>query len=284
MNKVLSKSVFAFAVAVLLALLIPAVNPRVHANLPVDGNVNPLAVLADSMRTVTTALDDELQTLVASASEATENIEMRPIASSEARWIGQRLRELGAELHMLPRVNRDAFTLNDRIGEQQRFMDEVRSLIDQRDALVSQLPTLVPAHGRFSSEFGYRIHPISGSRKMHKGIDIAAPTGTSIFAAAGGTVVFSGYKGGYGNVVEIDHGFGYITRYAHASRRLVEVGETVTRGQQIALVGSTGASTGAHLHFEVMVDSVHVDPVAFIAPHISSEPELASADVHDHAL
>lgn len=283
MNKTLGSSILAGLLATVAAFLIPAVNPRANASLPADIAVNPLSMMADSMRTVTAALDEELQTLVSSASDATENIDNGPIASNEVRWLSQRVHELRTELSALPNARTDdAFSLNDRIAVQQRYLQEVASLLDQRNAIVEHLPTLIPAHGRFSSDFGYRVHPISGHRKMHKGIDIAAPTGTSIYAAANGTVVFSGVKRGFGNVVEIDHGFGYLSRYAHASKLIVKEGQTIERGQLIALVGSTGASTGAHLHFEVEVDSTHVDPMAFLAPQITTTPELAVAD-NDHA-
>lgn len=285
MSRVFGQSVLFCVLASIAVFLTPAVNPRANATLPADKAANPLAVMADSMRTVTTELDGELHMLVSSTSEATESIEYGPIASSEARWISERLRELGRELPSLPGIDNDAFTLIDRISAQQRYIDEMHSLIDQRNALVAHRPTLVPTQGRFSSEFGYRVHPISGSHKMHKGIDIAAATGTSILAAAAGTVVFSGQQRGYGNIVTIDHGFGYVTRYAHASKLLVKEGQSVNRGELIALVGSTGASTGAHLHFEVLVDSVHVDPLAFLAPHITTVPSLADAShEHNHGL
>ena len=282
MIKTIRSTALAGLVATVVALLLPAANPSANANLPVNLTVNPLTMMADSMRTVTTALDAEIKSLVASASEATEIIDNGAFASSEARWIVQRLRELRAELPSFPSVEDDAFHLTERIAMQQRIIEEIQSLVDQRNAIVEHMPTMLPTQGRFSSEFGYRVHPISGGRKMHKGIDIAAQTGTEIHAASGGTVVFAGVKGGYGNVVEIDHGFGYLTRYAHASRLLVKVGDAVSRGQLIALVGSTGASTGAHLHFEVMVDSVHVDPLTFLAPQISAMPELADATELDH--
>jgi murein DD-endopeptidase MepM/ murein hydrolase activator NlpD len=281
MKKTLGSSLLAGALASIVAFLLPAVNPRVQANLPVDITINPLSMMADSMRTVTVALDGELRKLATSAAEATAIIENDPAASTEARWVADRLEQIGSELTSLPRLEDDAFNLNERIATQHRLIEEIHTLLDQRNAIVDHLPTLIPASGRFSSEFGYRIHPISGHRKMHKGIDIAAKSGTPIYAAATGTVSFSGVKGGFGNTVEIDHGFGYLSRYAHASRLLVKEGESVKRGQLIALVGSTGASTGAHLHFEVEVDSVHVDPVAFLAPHITSSPELADASHND---
>lgn len=112
--------------------------------------------------------------------------------------------------------------------------------------------------------FGNRIHPIFRNWRMHTGIDIGAPTGTSIIAANSGTVILAGFTTGFGNRVVIDHGGGILTLYAHCSRILVQVGESVDRGQVIALVGSTGWSTGPHLHFEVIKDGKHMDPMLFL--------------------
>lgn len=117
-----------------------------------------------------------------------------------------------------------------------------------------------PVVGRVSSEFGMRTHPVTGVRKSHTGIDFAAPTGTPIEAAAAGTVTFAGVRGGYGNLVIVDHGDGTETRYAHQHRIDVGVGQQVQRGQQLGTVGSTGMSTGPHLHFEVRRDGTPIDP------------------------
>lgn len=117
-----------------------------------------------------------------------------------------------------------------------------------------------PVEGTVTSRFGKRVDPITGKASLHKGLDIAAAKGTPIEAARAGTVVFAGEKGGYGNVVYVDHGDGVQTRYAHCSALHVKTGEKITLGQHIADVGSTGRSTGNHLHFEVRKDGVAIDP------------------------
>lgn len=117
-----------------------------------------------------------------------------------------------------------------------------------------------PSYTYISSEFGYRIHPVYGTKKYHSGMDMAAPGGSPILAAANGTVRFAGWNGGYGYCVIIDHGNGIQTLYGHSSKLLVSKGQTVSRGQQIALVGTTGTSTGNHLHFEVLNNGTPTNP------------------------
>ena len=119
---------------------------------------------------------------------------------------------------------------------------------------------LWPLEGRISSPFGAR--DLFGSTSLHRGIDIAAPTGTPITAAAQGTVIWSGLRGTYGNLVKLDHGNGFVTYYAHCSQLLVQEGDTVNQGETIALVGSTGRSTGPHCHFEVLWQGELLDPLA----------------------
>lgn len=122
----------------------------------------------------------------------------------------------------------------------------------------------VPGHSRISSPYGYRIHPIFKVKKLHTGIDIPAPTGTSITAAAAGTVIYSDWLGGYGKVIMIDHGGGIATLYAHNSSLVASEGQTVKRGDTISKAGSTGNSTGPHLHFEVRKDGAYVDPLPWL--------------------
>ncbi|WP_422486184.1 murein hydrolase activator EnvC family protein [Gudongella sp. DL1XJH-153] len=122
----------------------------------------------------------------------------------------------------------------------------------------------VPGHSRISSPYGYRIHPIFKVKKLHTGVDIPAPTGTPITAAAAGTVIYSDWLGGYGKVVMLDHGGGIVTLYAHNSSVVVSEGQTVARGATVAKAGSTGNSTGPHLHFEVRKNGSYVDPIPWL--------------------
>jgi murein DD-endopeptidase MepM/ murein hydrolase activator NlpD len=118
--------------------------------------------------------------------------------------------------------------------------------------------------GWISSYYGMRTHPLSGRREMHKGIDFAGKLGGEVIAVAKGVVTYAGRRWGYGKVIDIAHGNGYTTRYAHNSRLLVSVGDTVEKGFQIAEIGSSGRSTGPHVHFEVLKDGREINPVKFI--------------------
>ncbi len=121
-----------------------------------------------------------------------------------------------------------------------------------------------PSYTYISSPYGYRIHPVYGTKKYHSGLDLAAPGGSPILAAADGTVKFAGWNGGYGYCIILDHGGGIQTLYGHSSKLLVSAGQTVTRGQKIALVGTTGTSTGNHLHFEVLNNGSTTDPMPYL--------------------
>jgi len=130
-----------------------------------------------------------------------------------------------------------------------------------------------PTEGRVTSGFGHRHHPILNRRKMHYGVDIGAPQGTPIRAVRDGVVTRSENMGTYGNVVFVDHGDGLETRYAHASELMVEPGTPVRKGEILATVGSTGRSTGPHLHFEVRKDGVAVDPSAYLQDSPEIHPQ-----------
>ncbi len=141
------------------------------------------------------------------------------------------------------------------------------------------LPHFKPANTRLSSSFGFRRDPFNGRGAMHSGLDFAGPQGTPIAAASKGRVSFVGRRSGYGNTVEIDHGGGLMTRYAHLSAFKVQAGQQVEAGTAIAAMGSTGRSTGSHLHFEVRIDGRAVNPRPFLetAPNVLKEVRRASA-------
>ena len=139
-----------------------------------------------------------------------------------------------------------------------------QSVVNGEGQVISSGSWPVPGHSRISSPYGYRIHPIFNTKKMHTGIDIPAPTGTPTVSIDSGKVIFAGTKGGYGKTVMIQHDDGKVTLYAHNSALTVSVGQRVKKGQVVAKIGSTGNSTGPHLHFEVRINGKHVNPVPYI--------------------
>lgn len=172
------------------------------------------------------------------------------------------------------------------VGSRSLTMDELQATLADLDKITDQrvdlmtlmesrlfdlkikklmVPTQQPVVGGvLGSSFGWRIDPVNGQSALHTGLDFPASSGTPILAAAGGVVVVQEYHPAYGNMVEIEHGNDLITRYAHASKVLVKKGDLIKRGQKIAEVGSTGRSTGSHLHFEVLVQGVFQDPQKFL--------------------
>ncbi|MDD9951961.1 MAG: M23 family metallopeptidase [Zetaproteobacteria bacterium] len=144
-------------------------------------------------------------------------------------------------------------------------LQHLLSTLSQKKSLLSSIPSISPVQGWVTSGFGMRISPFTGKRTMHKAIDVAAPVGTPILAPADGVVIFSGKKVGFGNFVMIAHyGYGIVSRYGHNAQNMVQPGQKVRRGEQIATVGMTGRTTGPHLHYEVWVNGSAVDPKKFI--------------------
>lgn len=160
----------------------------------------------------------------------------------------------------------DLNTLIRRANLLRSSMSEALTTLESNTERLAATPSIAPSSGHLSSLFSTkRRHPVLRITRPHEGIDIAAPVGEPILAPAQGTVRFAGNKaGGYGKVVEIDHGYGYMTRFAHASKILVRTGQKVDRGQTIAEVGATGLVSGPHLHYEVEVNGKPVDPLNFI--------------------
>ncbi len=145
----------------------------------------------------------------------------------------------------------------------QEQMTEYRTLIEDVSSQLDFLecyPDFSPVSGYVSSNFGYRRDPFTGLTSFHRGIDIASPKGTEFYAAASGIVTYSGYNGNYGNMIVISHGYDYETVYAHNTKNLVKVGDQVTKGDLIGYIGSTGRSTGPHVHFEVHFEGKQINP------------------------
>lgn len=147
--------------------------------------------------------------------------------------------------------------------EEVRQQDLLQTLRSNREALAS-IPTVWPIEGFLTSRFGSRPSPFSGRTEHHKGLDIAARMGTPIYAPCKGTVVFSGVENGYGNTVVMQHGAGLTTRYAHMQRSAVKEGDVLRQGEIIGYVGNTGRSSGPHLHYEVKLNGVNVNPMRYI--------------------
>ncbi|MDD3078684.1 MAG: M23 family metallopeptidase [Paludibacter sp.] len=154
--------------------------------------------------------------------------------------------------------------LRKEIYIQSKSYDELVQLAKNKDEMLKCIPAIQPVLNkdltRMASGFGWRIDPVYHTRRFHEGMDFTAPIGTDIYATGNGTVISAGWKQGYGNCIDINHGYGYMTRYGHMSKILAHVGQKVKRGDVIGLVGSTGKSTGPHLHYEVHLKGEVMNP------------------------
>ncbi|MGE0082183.1 MAG: M23 family metallopeptidase [Thiohalomonadaceae bacterium] len=155
--------------------------------------------------------------------------------------------------------------LSQKLDDRSRQLDVLETMLINRNMQAEVLPAGRPAKGGWiSSYFGIRSDPFTGRPEHHNGIDLAGKEGAEVIAVAAGVVTWAGERWGYGNLVEINHGNGHVTRYGHSKEILVKVGDTVRKGQAVATIGSTGRSTGPHVHFEVLRNGRHVDPLTYI--------------------
>ncbi|MGD8843795.1 MAG: peptidoglycan DD-metalloendopeptidase family protein [Gammaproteobacteria bacterium] len=156
-------------------------------------------------------------------------------------------------------------SLDAEMSDREQKLSVLESLLMSRSLSERVMPAGRPIdEGWLSSRFGKRNDPFTGKQEFHKGLDFAGKKGSDVIAVGDGVVSWSGKRYGYGNLVEINHGNGYVTRYGHNEHNLVQVGDTVRKGQQIALMGSTGRSTGPHVHFEVLHHGKAVNPVSYL--------------------
>lgn len=199
--------------------------------------------------------------------DAMANLGVKPESVTNASSFSQ-LAESSVEEILLKSDERG---LEDQLGKlqnntlllEQNLQDLYELLIDQK-AFLSALPTRRPAVGYPTSGFGVRRSPYGDRDKMHEGLDIANMSGTPIKATANGTIKHAGLKPGYGKLVVVDHGYGMETWYGHTSKVLVQLGQKVKRGESIGLIGNSGRSTGPHVHYEVRVNGIPVDPLPYI--------------------
>ncbi len=159
----------------------------------------------------------------------------------------------------------DMGALREQIGNSMQSVTDIRKyLVEQKDIFLAT-PSGWPVEGRLSSPYGFRNHPMREENRFHTGVDISVPSGTGVKATANGIVTFAGWSGNGGIVVVVGHGQGYSTAYAHNDMALVRVGQRVARGEAIARSGSTGVSTGPHVHYEIWKNGQHVNPAGFLA-------------------
>lgn len=172
-------------------------------------------------------------------------------------------------------ITRKAGLLERELYVQAKSYEDILALAKTREVRMENIPAIQPVLNkdltRVASGYGYRIDPVYHTPRFHAGMDFTAPVGTDVYATGNGKVEFVGWKQGYGNTVVVSHGFDYTTLYAHLSKPLVYVGQQVTRGDVIALVGNTGKSTGPHLHYEVRLKDKPVDPRNFYFQDLSPE-------------
>ncbi|MBF0440598.1 MAG: M23 family metallopeptidase [Oligoflexales bacterium] len=173
---------------------------------------------------------------------------------------------LGIDIDKL--VFKTVFDNLDNVGQEANEnaleLQRLLSKLSQEKSMLLSIPSIAPVNGWLASGYGSRISPFTGKKIWHMGIDIASPIGTPVYSPAGGVVIFSGAKSGFGKFIMIAHGYGIVTRYGHNAENLVQAGQKVKRGDQIGAVGSTGRTTGPHCHYEVLVNGINVNPKKFI--------------------
>jgi murein DD-endopeptidase MepM/ murein hydrolase activator NlpD len=161
-------------------------------------------------------------------------------------------------------MGRDLEVLGQEIVSREQSLTELKRYLEDKRSVLNSTPTIAPVHGLVTAGYGYRRSPFTGQREVHEGLDIAAPYGSPVVAAADGIVTFVGPLAAYGHVVFVNHGHGFATFYAHNSRYRVNEGQTVRRGDVLAHVGNSGRTTGPHLHYEVHVNGSIVNPLKYI--------------------
>ena len=232
-----------------LQKLLESLGNRIQA---LDGSLESLQKLEKQLRIMASVKPRDLQSEfgLGGISKDDQSGSMEGLSPSGRRFVN--------------RLNRQFLDLEHRAASQQRAFEDLVSVFREKKVTLAHTPSVLPARGWLTSGFGRRYSPFTGRREFHSGIDIVARSGTPIMAPADGLVIKSKRERGYGNVLEIRHMQGIVTRYAHMKKNLVRAGMRVRRGDIMAQVGSTGRSTGPHLHYEVRLNGVAVNPMIYI--------------------
>lgn len=242
-----------------------------------SGSISELLINLESINEMTNhdmAIIDEMTRLKTEVEDAKAQIEVYRAEQEEARGIalekqGQLEVKLSAKQALAEELEKDIESYKKVYEEARRQEEQLKASLTYSSSGSEYMGTgefcwPAPSYTRISSPYGWRNHPIYKTQKFHSGVDLAAPGGSNILAADDGKVISAGWNGGYGNCVVVDHGGGISTLYAHASRLCVSKGDVVTRGSVIAKVGTTGNSTGNHLHFEVLINGKTTNPMPYI--------------------
>jgi murein DD-endopeptidase MepM/ murein hydrolase activator NlpD len=282
------------ALTVAIAVLMTVLTGVFFAGLQLGRNgftSNPALQVRDWSRT----LEEQREQVIAAKRELQERVDA--LASRVGQMNAQviRVEALGRRLTEMAKLDKGEFNFDSppAVGgpeglvegavatspDLSAMLDDLHQQLEDRERQLSVLETMISTRnlnrqivpggrpvtqGWISSYFGSRADPFTGRKAFHRGVDFAGPSGAQVVAVASGVVTYSKERFGYGKTVEINHGNGYVTRYAHNQRVLVGVGDTIQKGQAIALIGSTGRSTGPHLHFEVLKQGRAVDPMSFV--------------------
>jgi murein DD-endopeptidase MepM/ murein hydrolase activator NlpD len=252
---------------VALQLTVPSVRVGFARNQAVGESVEALQARLDSMTDTLAAIErrDEQIRLLTGLPADSESLAFAD--GPEELLVDDSIASLPAVEHPTAVAGLQVDRLIRRANSLAASFAEVSDTLALHMDRLAHTPSIMPTAGWLSSAFSRsRFHPILHIRRPHDGIDVSAPMGAPIVAPAAGTVILVGKQRGYGNILEIDHGNGIVTKYAHCSRVLVRRGQHVNRGQEIAAVGNTGLSTGPHLHYEIHVNGKVVDPLTYVLP------------------
>ena len=247
----------------------------IHSELSVSNLKNENKLLKEKfieMSSQITELNSQIENLNTKDDALRLSVNLEPLSEEEKNFGigGYEFRELDLSSvsdisEVVAEVDNSLDVLNTKFIVTKNNYDEIEKSLNDNLQIFKSLPAVLPANGPIGDRFGMRLHPILRVRRMHTGIDIKVNTGTEVYAPGDGKVTKVNYRSGYGRTIEIDHGFGYTSLYAHLSKTKVKRGAKVKRGDLIGISGNTGSfATGPHLHYEVKHNGVHLNPKNFI--------------------